>query len=56
MKPLIVLLSVFAISFMVNKFFKGNVELALSGRITMSVMLLFIAIGHFAFDNTLYNF
>ena len=49
MKPLIVLLSVFAISLAINKIFRGNYEFALSGRIAMSVMLLFTAIGHFAF-------
>ena len=49
MKPLIVLLSVFAISLAINKTFRGNYECALSGRIAMSAMLLFTAIGHFAF-------
>ena len=49
MKPLIILISVFIISLLVNKIFKGNVEFALSGRIAMSAMLLFTAIGHFAF-------
>lgn len=49
MKPLIILISVFAISLLVNNFFNGNFEFALSGRIAMSAMLLFTAIGHFAF-------
>ena len=49
MKPLIVLLSVFAVSLAINRIFRGNYEFALSGRIAMSVMLLFTAIGHFAF-------
>ncbi len=49
MKPLIVLLSVFAISLVVNKIFRGNYEFALSGRIAMSVMLVFTAVAHFAF-------
>ena len=49
MKPLIVLLSVFAVSLAVNKIFRGNYEFALSGRIAMSVMLLFTAIAHFVF-------
>ncbi len=49
MKPLIVLLSVFAISLIVTKIFKGRYEFALSGRIAMSVMLVFTAIAHFAF-------
>jgi uncharacterized membrane protein len=49
MKPLIVLLSVFAISIFTTKILRGNFELALSGRIAMSAMLLFTAVGHFAF-------
>ena len=49
MKPFIVLLSVFAISLIVTKIFKGRYEFALSGRIAMSAMLMFTAIAHFAF-------
>lgn len=49
MKPLIVLLSVFAISLAVNKIFRGGYEFALSGRIAMSAMLIFTAVAHFAF-------
>ncbi|GAA5024883.1 hypothetical protein GCM10011506_08820 [Marivirga lumbricoides] len=49
MKPLIVLLSVFAISIAINRIFSGNYEIALSARIAMSVMLVFTAIAHFAF-------
>lgn len=49
MKPLIVLLSVFAISLLVTKIFHGNFEFALSARIAMAAMLLFTAMGHFAF-------
>ena len=49
MKPLIVLLLVFAFSLAVNKIFRGNYEFVLSGRIAMSVMLLFTAIAHFVF-------
>lgn len=44
-----VLLSVFAVSLLTTKFVRGNFEFALSGRIAMSAMLLFTAIGHFAF-------
>lgn len=50
MKPLIILISVFAIALLAHKFFQGNFEFARSGRISMSVMLLFTAIGHFAFN------
>lgn len=45
MKPLIVLLTVFAVSLLVTKIFHNTFELALSGRIA----LVFTAIGHFAF-------
>lgn len=49
MKPLIVLLSVFAVSLLATKFVLGNFELALAGRIAISAMLAFTAIAHFAF-------
>jgi len=49
MKPLIVLLSVFFISLLTTKFVRGQYEFALSGRIAMSAMLVFTALGHFAF-------
>src|SRR4028119_2015028 len=49
MKPLFVLLGAFTISLLVIKFFTGTFDFPLSGRIAMSVMLLFTAIGHFAF-------
>jgi uncharacterized membrane protein len=49
MKPLIILLSVFTASLLTTKFVRGNFEFALSGRIAMSAMLLFTALGHFAF-------
>lgn len=49
MKPLIVLLSVFAVSLLTTKFVRGNFELALSERIAMSAMLVFTAVAHFSF-------
>jgi uncharacterized membrane protein len=49
MKPLIILLSVFVISLFATKVFRSNFEFALSGRIALSVMLLFTAMAHFAF-------
>ncbi len=49
MKPLIVLISVFAIALIILKLIKGNFHYALSGRIAMSAMLIFTAIGHFVF-------
>lgn len=51
MKPLIVLLSVFTVSFFVIKLFRDHFKLALAGRIGMSAMLLFTAIGHFIFTD-----
>lgn len=50
MKPLIVLLTVFIIAVAFLKLIIGEYDLALSGRIAMSVMLLFTALGHFKFD------
>lgn len=49
MKPLIVLLISFALSLFGTKFLGQNIDYALSGKIAMSVMLLFTAFGHFAF-------
>ncbi|MDQ1150264.1 DoxX family protein [Sphingobacterium zeae] len=49
MKPLIVLLGVFAVSLLVMKLLYGTYECALSGRIAMFAMLIFSAMGHFAF-------
>ena len=49
MKPLLVLLSSFAIVVFVVKIIKKEYDFALSARIAMSIMLCFTAIGHFAF-------
>lgn len=49
MKPLYVLISVFIISLLATRFIAGNFDYVLSGRLAMSFMLLFTAIGHFAF-------
>lgn len=49
MKPLIILLGVFLVALVATKFMLGNFEFSMSGRIAMSAMLLFTAIGHFAF-------
>ena len=49
MKPLIILLSVFALSLIIIRLIRGNFEFALSGRIAMSAMLLFTAVAHFVF-------
>ncbi|MDG1334084.1 MAG: hypothetical protein P8P74_17240 [Crocinitomicaceae bacterium] len=49
MKPLIVLIAVFAISLLTLKLINGKFEFDLSARIGFSVMLLFTALGHFLF-------
>lgn len=49
MKPLIVLLSVFIISAIIIKLLHGKYGFPLAGRIAMAAMLLFTAMGHFAF-------
>ena len=48
MKPLIVLLSVFGLCIGITAFL-GNVDIDFSGRIAMSAMLAFTAMGHFKF-------
>lgn len=50
MKPLIILLSSFLISLIIIKITNKEYDFALSGRIAISIMLLFTAIGHFAFS------
>jgi len=49
MIPLIVLLTVFCFSLLLLKLFRKSLDFALAGRIAVSVMLLFTAVGHFAF-------
>ncbi len=49
MKPFIVLLISFLFAFFAIKIFAHRNDFALSARIGMSVMLVFTAIGHFAF-------
>jgi len=49
MKPLIVLLAVFVISIAAIKLSNGDINIPLAGRIAMAAMLVFTAIGHFAF-------
>lgn len=49
MKPLIVLIAVFCLSLLTIKIIRGEYEFALSGRIALSAMWVFSAIGHFAF-------
>jgi len=49
MKPLIVLITVFIISFLVINFFFPDVNYKLAGCIAMSVMLFFTGIAHFKY-------
>lgn len=49
MKPLLVLFTVFAISLLGTKIVGGSYAFALSGRIALSAMLVFTAVGHFVF-------
>ena len=49
MKPLLVLVIVFIVSALAFKLFRGKYNYSMAGRIAMSVMLLFTAMGHFAF-------
>ncbi len=49
MKPLIVLIAAFVISLVGLKLFSGEWDYVLAGNIGMAAMLLFTAIGHFAF-------
>lgn len=49
MKPLIVLLITFIIFLLSYRLVRGIYDFSLAARVAMSVMLLFTAIGHFAF-------
>tara|TARA_R110002050_G_scaffold79810_4_gene170561 strand:+ start:21645 stop:22100 length:456 start_codon:yes stop_codon:yes gene_type:complete len=49
MKPFGVLIIAFIISLTSVKFTRGNYNIALAGRIAMSVMLVFTAMAHFKF-------
>lgn len=49
MKPLIVLLSAFAVALLTIKLIHGNYAFSLSAKIAMSVTLAFTAVAHFAF-------
>jgi uncharacterized membrane protein len=49
MKPLLVLLTTFALAVFTLRLIRNEFELALPARIAMSCMLLFTAMAHFAF-------
>ena len=50
MKPLVVLLCVFGVALGLIKLLSGDFDFALAGNIAMAAMLVFTAIGHFAFS------
>ena len=49
MKPLFVLIGSFLLTLLLLKVSRGKVDYSLAGRIAMSIMLIFTAIGHFVF-------
>ncbi len=49
MKPLFVLMGSFLVTLLLLKVSKGKIDYPLAGRIAMSVMLAFTAMGHFVF-------
>ncbi len=49
MKPLLILLGVFAVSLLTIKLVMGELDYSLAGMIAMAAMLVFTAVGHFAF-------
>jgi uncharacterized membrane protein len=49
MKPLIILVVSFGLSLLAMRYVSGSWDFALSGRISLSVMLLFTALGHFLY-------
>lgn len=51
MKPLFVLLGAFLLSLLIIKLVQGTLEFRLAGRISMALMLLFTALGHFKFTS-----
>jgi len=50
MKPLYVLIGTFILALVILKFVNKQLDVQLAGRISMACMLVFTAIGHFAFS------
>jgi uncharacterized membrane protein len=50
MKPLIILVATFVASLLIAKIFTGQGAYFLSGRIALSTMLIFTAVGHFVYS------
>jgi uncharacterized membrane protein len=51
MKPLILLLAVFVLAFVVSLLSAGDGHLMFDGNLSMCIMLLFTALGHFKFTS-----
>ncbi|WP_341224537.1 hypothetical protein [uncultured Arcticibacterium sp.] len=51
MKPLIVLLGSFILCHVILYWINGSTNYQLAGRVSMAIMLLFTALGHFMFVN-----
>lgn len=51
MKPFFILITVFVLYLFITRFNHGEYHHFISGRVAMSVMLLFTAIGHFKYVN-----
>ncbi|MBC9934858.1 DoxX family protein [Chitinophaga qingshengii] len=49
MKPIIILIAVFAVTLLVSKLITGSWQFILSGNLGMCCMLCFTALGHFLF-------
>lgn len=51
MKPFYVLISVFLLSLLYTKISASDFDFLFSGRLALSIMLIFTSIGHFKFTN-----
>ncbi|NVK05014.1 MAG: hypothetical protein HWD92_09325 [Flavobacteriia bacterium] len=51
MKPLIVLLVVFVLCLLIRRFKKERLMLSFAGRLAMTFMMIFSAVGHFVFTD-----
>lgn len=49
MKPLFVLITTFIVALSIIKMTSGKLDYRLAGRISMAIMLIFTAIGHFVY-------
>jgi len=50
MKPLILLLVVFLVAALVSRLLNGEIAWKFAGKLALSIMLLFTALGHFKFS------